>query len=120
MLKDGLIEESSSECSSPIAVVKKKDGSIQTCVHYWKLNTVTKFDAYPMPQVDEMLDQVSNAIYFFDFRPRKRMLSGANDKRGSRKDGVQQSSKTVSIHNDAIWSKWSSSHVPKDDMHMYM
>ena len=63
MLKNGLIEESSSEWSSSIVVVKKKYGSNRICVDYRKLNTVTKFDAYPMPRIDEMLDDIGNAKY---------------------------------------------------------
>ena len=63
MLKNGLIEESSSEWSSSIVVVKKKYGSNRICVDYRKLNTVTKFDAYPMPRIDEMLDAIGNAKY---------------------------------------------------------
>ena len=38
--------------------MKKKDQSSQICVDYRKLNTVRKFDAYLMTQVDEMIDQV--------------------------------------------------------------
>ena len=63
MLHDGLIEESSSEWSSPIVVVRKKDGSNRICVDYRKLNAVTTFDAYPMLRIDEMLDQIGNAKY---------------------------------------------------------
>ena len=63
MLKDGFIDESSSEWSSPIVVVKKKDSSNRICVDYRKLNAITKFDAYPMPRIDEMLDAIGNAKY---------------------------------------------------------
>ena len=44
-------------------MVKKKDGSNRICVDYRKLNAVTKFDAYPMPRIDEMLDAIGNAKY---------------------------------------------------------
>ena len=63
MMADGLIKESSSEWSSPLVIVKKKDGSNQICIDYRKLNAVTKFDAYPIPRVDEMLDAIGNAKY---------------------------------------------------------
>ena len=33
------------------------------CVDYRKLNAVTKFDAYPMPRIDKMLDAIGNAKY---------------------------------------------------------
>ena len=63
-LKDsGIIEESNSDWASPIVVVQKKDGSNRICVDYRKLNSTTKFDAYPMPRIDEMLDAVGKSNY---------------------------------------------------------
>ena len=44
-------------------VVTKKDGGIRLCVDYRKLNQVTKFDAYPMPRVEELLDQIGDAQF---------------------------------------------------------
>ena len=42
-------------------MVKKKDGRNRICVDYRKLNAVTKFDAYSMLRIDEMLDAIGNA-----------------------------------------------------------
>ena len=63
MEKTGVIEKSESEWASPLVIVTKKDGGIRLCVDYRKLNKTTKFDAYPMPSVDEMLDQIGNAQF---------------------------------------------------------
>ena len=63
LLDQGLVEESTSEWSSPLVIVKKKDGGNQICVDYRKVNSVTKFDSYPMPRVDEMLDAVGKARF---------------------------------------------------------
>jgi len=38
LLEEGIVEKSTSELSSPIVVIKKKDGSNQICVDYRKLN----------------------------------------------------------------------------------
>ena len=57
MLDMGVIEESHSDWSSPVALVPKSDGFVRFCVDYRKVNAVSKFDAYPMPRVDEVLDR---------------------------------------------------------------
>ena len=63
MLKQDIIEHSSSEWAVPIALVKKKDGGIQLCVDYRKLNTVSKSEAYPIPSIDDMIDQLDKASF---------------------------------------------------------
>ena len=63
MEKNCVIEKSESEWASPIVIVRKKDGGVWLCVDYRKLNHVTKFDAYPMPRIEELLDEFGNAKY---------------------------------------------------------
>jgi len=41
----------------------KKDDTIHLCVNYRKLNAETEMDAYPMPRIDNILDQVGQAKY---------------------------------------------------------
>src|SRR6185437_14184174 len=49
MLDTKLIQPSSSPWTSPVVLVRKKNGKLRFCVDYWKLNSVTKKDAYPLP-----------------------------------------------------------------------
>ena len=46
-----------------MVIVGKKDGSNRICVEYRKLNAATKFDAYPMPWIDELLDNIGQSKY---------------------------------------------------------
>ena len=64
MLRGGVIEPSTSPWASAIVLVKKKDGSTRFCVDYRRLNNFTIKDAYPLPRIDESLDQLSGAQWF--------------------------------------------------------
>ena len=63
MEENGIIEPSSSEWAAPIVLVKKKDGTLRFCVDYRKLNSLSQADAYPMPRIDELIDQLGQAKY---------------------------------------------------------
>ena len=61
MMEAGVIRPSTSPWASPIVLVEKKDGGIRFCVDYRKLNQVAKFDAYPMPRIEEMFEHIGSA-----------------------------------------------------------
>jgi hypothetical protein len=60
----GVIEESDSPWSSPIVLVRKKNGELHFCVDYRKLNDVTKKDSFPLPRIDDTLDTLAGANWF--------------------------------------------------------
>ena len=64
MLAQGTIEPSSSPWASPIVLVTKKDGSTRFCVDYRKLNSITKKDAYPLPNIQEAIDTLHGSHWF--------------------------------------------------------
>ena len=64
LIEKDLIEPSSSPWCAPIVLVKKKDGSLRTCVDYRLLNAVSKKDSYPAPSAQSSLDHLSGSKYF--------------------------------------------------------
>ncbi|GBO34796.1 Transposon Ty3-I Gag-Pol polyprotein [Araneus ventricosus] len=64
MLKEDVIQPSDSPWSSPVVLVKKKNGEWRFCVDYRRLNKITKKDVYPLPPIDDALDCLAGAKSF--------------------------------------------------------
>ena len=64
MLRAHVIEESSSPWASPMVLVRKKNGDLRFCVYYRQLNAVTSKDVFPLPRIDDILDQLSGKSVF--------------------------------------------------------
>ena len=64
LLQKGMIEPAGGAWSSPVVLVKKKDGKWRFCVDYRRLNAVTQQDAYPLPRIDDSLDALAGSKYF--------------------------------------------------------
>ena len=58
LLENGLAEPSCSAWSSPCILVQKGGGQWRLCTDYRKVNAVTKTDSYPIPRIDDCVDNV--------------------------------------------------------------
>ena len=64
LLEKKFIRPSASPWGAPVLLVKKKDGSSRLCVDYRQLNKLTIKNKYPLPRIDDLLDQLRGAAVF--------------------------------------------------------
>ncbi|XP_050908927.1 uncharacterized protein LOC127122669 [Lathyrus oleraceus] len=64
LLEKKFVRPSVSPWGAPVLLVKKKDGSMRLCVDYRQLNKVTIKNRYPLPRIDDLMDQLVGACMF--------------------------------------------------------
>jgi len=66
----GMIESLDSPLAAPLFFVPKKDGTQRMCINYRKLNEITIRDAYPLPNMEQLLEAARGATVFSKFNLR--------------------------------------------------
>jgi hypothetical protein len=74
MLNEGIIRRSSSQWSSPLHMVQKKDGSWRPCSDYRQLNLQTVEDKYPLPNMADLAARLDGCRVFSKLDLRKGYL----------------------------------------------
>ncbi|XP_019431098.1 PREDICTED: uncharacterized protein LOC109338343 [Lupinus angustifolius] len=64
LLQKQFVRPSISPWGAPILFVKKNDGSMRLCTDYRHLNKVTIKNKYPLPRIDDLMDQLKGATVF--------------------------------------------------------
>ena len=59
-----IIRPTTSPCGSPIVLIPKKNGTWHMCVEFRALKKITVNNRYPLPRIDDFLDQLKEEIFF--------------------------------------------------------
>jgi hypothetical protein len=64
MIAQGIVQHSTSPFASPTILVRKKDGSWRLCVDFRRLNDLTIKDRFPIPLIEDLLDELHGSVIF--------------------------------------------------------
>jgi hypothetical protein len=64
LIQKGFVQPSTSSFASPVLLVKKKDSSWRLCIDYRQLNQITLKNKFPIPIIDDLLDELRGASNF--------------------------------------------------------
>ncbi|CAN6465527.1 unnamed protein product [Victoria cruziana] len=98
LTEKGFIQPSMSPWGAPVLFVKKKDGTMRLCIDYCVLNQVTVKNIYPLPLIDDLLDQLGGASVFSKIDLR----SGYHQMRNSKYDVPKTIFKTRYEHYEFL------------------
>ena len=63
MLKNKIIEPSSSDWSSPCVLGPKSNGTLRFCTDFCKVNLLTKTNSFPLPRIEDCINRIGNSKY---------------------------------------------------------
>ena len=104
MLEMGVIDPSKSNWFSPIVLVPKPDGSIHFCIDFRAVNKVSKFDQYPLPRIDKLIEKLGDAQYITTIDLTKGYLQVPLRLEDRKKNSVFNPLWAFSIYCPTLWT----------------
>ena len=103
LLRSGRIVHSHSPYGAPVLFVPKPNGKLRMCIDYREVNKITVRNKYPMPRIDDLLDNLSGASFYssIDLTSGYWQISLHPNDWG--KNNIQHSFREVRMEGDAVW-----------------